>query len=216
MRVRVEFFVNSHLMRESFGGIMKDIKPIIANNLSALRKDKGLTQAELAVKLNYSDKAVSRWERGDTLPDISVLYELCSFYNITLDDLVSDSPIVREEEKVYDKNSLAYKIWATLLSVSIVWLAATLLFIYSNVSGDNEYFWMAFVWAVPVMCLVLKVAGRGVLNNVLKVINDSVFVWTLLASVYLQFLAYNIWMIFLLGVPVQVIIILWLRMKKYR
>ncbi len=195
---------------------MKDIKPIIAANLSGLRKEKGLTQAELAEKLNYSDKAVSRWERGDTLPDISVLYELCRFYNITLDDLVSEEPVIRENEKVYDKNSMAYKIWATLLSVSIVWLAATLLFIYSNVWGDNEYFWMAFVWAVPATCIVLKFTARGIFNNVLNVINDSIFVWSVLASIYLQVIAYNVWMIFLLGAPVQAIIILWIRMKKYR
>ncbi len=195
---------------------MKDIKPIIAVNLSNLRKEKGLTQAELAQKLNYSDKAVSRWERGDTLPDISVLYELCRFYNITLDDLVSDEPTRKKEEKVYDKNSMAYKIVTTLLSVSIVWLAATLIFIYSNVREDNQYFWMAFVWAVPVTCIVLKISARGIFNSILNVINDSLFVWSTLAAIYLQVLAYNVWMIFLLGVPVQAIIILWIRMKKYR
>ena len=195
---------------------MKDIKPIIAVNLSNLRKEKGLTQAELAQKLNYSDKAVSRWERGDTLPDISVLYELCRFYNITLDDLVSDEPTPKKEEKVYDKNSMAYKIVTTLLSVSIVWLAATLIFIYSNVREDNQYFWMAFVWAVPVTCIVLKISARGIFNSILNVINDSLFVWSTLAAIYLQVLAYNVWMIFLLGVPVQAIIILWIRMKKYR
>lgn len=195
---------------------MKDIKPIIAVNLSNLRKEKGLTQAELAEKLNYSDKAVSRWERGDTLPDISVLYELCRFYNITLDDLVNEDPVSKKEEKVYDKNSMAYKIWATLLSVSIVWLAATLIFIYSNVWGENQYFWMAFVWAVPVTCIVLKITARGIFNNVLNVINDSLFVWSTLAAIYLQVLAYNVWMVFLLGAPVQAIIILWIRMKKYR
>ena len=195
---------------------MKDIKPIIAVNLSNLRKEKGLTQAELAQKLNYSDKAVSRWERGDTLPDISVLYELCRFYNITLDDLVSDEPTPKKEEKVYDKNSMAYKIVTTLLSVSIVWLAATLIFIYSNVREDNQYFWMAFVWAVPVTCIVLKISARGILNSIMNVINDSLFVWSTLAAIYLQVLAYNVWMIFLLGVPVQAIIILWIRMKKYR
>lgn len=195
---------------------MKDIKPIIAVNLSNLRKEKGLTQAELAQKLNYSDKAVSRWERGDTLPDISVLYELCRFYNITLDDLVSDEPTPKKEEKVYDKNSMAYKIVTTLLSVSIVWLAATLIFIYSNVWEDNQYFWMAFVWAVPVTCIVLKISARGIFNSIMNVINDSLFVWSTLAAIYLQVLAYNVWMIFLLGVPVQAIIILWIRMKKYR
>jgi len=195
---------------------MKDIKPIIAANLCTLRKEKGLTQAELAEKLNYSDKAISRWERGDTLPDISVLYEICSYYGITLDMLVSDEPIVREEEKVYNKNSLAYKIWATLLSVSMVWLAATITFIYSNMKGEGYNFWMAFVWAVPLTCIVLKIAGRNILNSVLKIINDSVLIWSILASFYLQMLSYNLWMIFLLGVPVQTIIFLWLRMKKYR
>ena len=196
---------------------MKDIKPIIAANLSELRRKKGLTQAELAVKLNYSDKAVSRWERGDTLPDISVLYELCGFYNITLDDLVNEeAAVVGDAEKTYDKNSLAYRIWATLLSVTIVWLAATLVFIYSNVTGEQDYFWMAFVWAVPVSCLVLKITGRGIFNSVMKIVTDSCLIWSLLAGIYLQVLEYNAWMIFLLGVPVQAIIFLWLKMKKYR
>ena len=196
---------------------MKDIKPIIAANLSELRRKRGLTQAELAVKLNYSDKAVSRWERGDTLPDISVLYELCGFYNITLDDLVNEEAAAGgDAEKTYDKNSLAYRIWATLLSVAIVWLAATLVFIYSNVTGEEDYFWMAFVWAVPVSCLVLKITGRGIFNSVMKIVTDSCLIWSLLAGIYLQVLEYNAWMIFLLGVPVQAIIFLWLKMKKYR
>ena len=195
---------------------MKNVKEIIAKNLIDLRKSKKYTQQAVAEKLNYSDKAISRWERGDTLPDISVLYEICSYYGITLDMLVSDEPIVREEEKVYNKNSLAYKIWATLLSVSMVWLAATITFIYSNMKGEGYNFWMAFVWAVPLTCIVLKIAGRNILNSVLKIINDSVLIWSILASFYLQMLSYNLWMIFLLGVPVQTIIFLWLRMKKYR
>lgn len=212
----MKFFENSHILREEKRGIMKDIKPIIAANLVTLRKEKGLTQAELAEKLSYSDKAISRWERGDTLPDISVLYEICNYYNITLDMLVSDEPIIREEEKVYTKNSLAYKIWATMLSVTFVWLAATITFIYSNVKGEGYNFWMAFVWAVPLTCIVLKIAGRNIFNTVLKIITDSVLIWSILASFYLQLLPYNIWMIFLLGIPVQTIIFLWIRMKKYR
>ena len=212
----MKFFENSHILREEKRGIMKDIKPIIAANLVTLRKEKGLTQAELAEKLSYSDKAISRWERGDTLPDISVLYEICNYYNITLDMLVSDEPIIRDEEKVYTKNSLAYKIWATMLSVTFVWLAATITFIYSNVKGEGYNFWMAFVWAVPLTCIVLKIAGRNIFNTVLKIITDSVLIWSILASFYLQLLPYNIWMIFLLGIPVQTIIFLWIRMKKYR
>ena len=71
---------------------MKDIKPTIAKNLSFFRKQSGLTQAELAEKLNYSDKAVSRWEHGDTLPDINVLYQLCDFYGIDMTYIVLVMP----------------------------------------------------------------------------------------------------------------------------
>ena len=78
---------------------MKDIKPIVAANLATLRKENGLTQAELAEKLNYSDKAVSRWEHGDTLPDINVLMQLCEFYGITLNTLVNENAEFEKQKK---------------------------------------------------------------------------------------------------------------------
>ena len=52
---------------------MEDIRSIIANNLVILRRKKEMTQTELAEMLNNSDKAVSKWERGESVPDISVL-----------------------------------------------------------------------------------------------------------------------------------------------
>ncbi len=193
---------------------MKDIRPIVAANLSYFRKESGLTQLELAQKLNYSDKAISRWERGDTLPDINVLYELCNFYGITLDTLTMEDPEL--PEKVYGKDSTPYKVVAMLLSVAIVWICATITFVYSNLANNGEYYWMVFVWAVPIMCVVLRVAGRSILNSVLKAIIDSIFAWSFLACIYLELLSYNIWMIFLPGVPIQMVIILWMKMKKYK
>ena len=67
---------------------MTDIKQIIAKNISALRQDKELTQIELAEKLNYSDKAVSKWERGESLPDIGVLTQIADLFEVPLDYLV--------------------------------------------------------------------------------------------------------------------------------
>ena len=67
---------------------MADVKSIVASNLTMLRKHRGLTQAELAAHFNYSDKAVCRWEHGDTLPDINILVALCDFYDITMNDLI--------------------------------------------------------------------------------------------------------------------------------
>ena len=64
---------------------MNDLNFIIAKNLTELRKKNGLTQAELAEKLNYSDKAVSKWEKGESLPGIEVLYKLGELYGVSLD-----------------------------------------------------------------------------------------------------------------------------------
>ena len=69
---------------------MKEIREIVSENLTELRKEKKLTQLELAEKINYSDKAVSKWENGDTLPDIETLQKLCDFYGVTLDYLTHE------------------------------------------------------------------------------------------------------------------------------
>ena len=65
--------------------VMKDLRKIIGDNLTELRKRRGLTQLELAEKFNYTDRAVSKWENGDTLPDVEVLYQLCEYYGVTMD-----------------------------------------------------------------------------------------------------------------------------------
>ena len=67
-----------------------DIKTTVANNLIALRKSKGLTQADVANALNYSDKSVSKWEHADSLPDISILSALADMYGVTLDYLTHE------------------------------------------------------------------------------------------------------------------------------
>ena len=95
--------------------------------LARLAKQDGLTQAELAEKMNYSDKAVSRWEHGDTLPDVNVLCELCDFYGITLNDLISEECEAEEDNKS-KREIRSYRLWRCILSGAIVWLIATGIF----------------------------------------------------------------------------------------
>ena len=92
---------------------MNDLRSIIGNNLSSLRKNKKLTQLELAEKMGYSDKAVSKWEKGDTLPDIETLYQLCNFYQVTLDFLVDTKGLenknlykTKDDKPVFCANTL--------------------------------------------------------------------------------------------------------------
>lgn len=186
--------------------ISKEVKPIIAENLTMLRKQKGITQAELAARLDYSDKAVSRWEHGETLPDINVLCELCDFYGVTLDFLVQkgDGQIKKEKQS---KNLLINNIVVCLLAVATVWLVATMVFVYGNtMQGKN--FWVAFIWAIPVSCVAILRLGKEWLSRTAKMVICSVLLWTFITSVVLQFMQYGLWMFYIAGVPAQVIIIL--------
>ncbi len=187
--------------------ITKDVKPIIAENLTMLRKKKGITQAELAARLDYSDKAVSRWEHGETLPDINVLCELCDFYGVTLDFLVQkgDGQI---KEEVQSRKLLINNIIVCALAVSIVWLVATTIFIYGNTLKEVSNFWVAFIWAIPVSCVAVLCLGREWLPRTANMIILSLFLWTLITSIVLQFISQGLWLFYVAGVPAQVIIIL--------
>ncbi|MBQ8739289.1 MAG: helix-turn-helix transcriptional regulator [Clostridia bacterium] len=196
----------------------KDIKPIIAKNLSILRKQSGLTQAELAEKLNYSDKAVSRWEHGDTLPDINVLYQLCDFYGIDMNTLVSDDDEALEPSAQTPelKNSLGFRSCIFGLAVAVVWIVATIVFLYSGIIGQGEYYWMAFIWAIPASCGAVFITSYGMRLRVFKLVMGSVLIWALLTAVFLHFLlgGYLLWPIYLVGVPLQLICVMIFIMKK--
>ena len=81
----------------------EEIRKNIASNISNYRKLYGLTQSELAEKLNYSDKSVSKWERGESVPDVFTLKELANFFNITIEDFFSNKPVT-QKKKVRKKN----------------------------------------------------------------------------------------------------------------
>lgn len=196
---------------------MKDVKQTVAQNLTALRKERGLTQLELAEKFNYSDKAICRWEHADTLPDINVLYALCDFYGITMNDLV-DPDFSAKSTVDAEKNARAYRNWACAMLVSAVFLLATVLFI-SSIALSKSPYWLAFVWAVPASCVVIsKILRRG-MGRIGKFVFASLFSWSLITALYLQALVRfgaNIWYLFLVGLPLQVCIFLWNKLKRYR
>ena len=99
------------------------LKLQIGSNIASYRKRAGLTQAGLAEKLNYSDKAVSKWERGESFPDLYVLKQLADFYEVTI-DLLIDTP--KEPEKPKRELKLNVKRSAiSLCSIGLIWLVAT-------------------------------------------------------------------------------------------
>lgn len=196
---------------------MKDTKAVVAENLAALRKARGLTQAQLAEKFNYSDKAVCRWERGDTLPDINTLCALAEFYGVTMNDLVDRSFEVSVSDNK-EKNLFKYRLLISIMMVAVIWLFATVFFTTCMALLKHAY-WLIFIWAIPMSGLVLYRFWRRAMPTVLKIIVASITVWTLITAIFLHlFLLNNVnaWMLFLVGIPLEFIIIFWQQIKYYK
>lgn len=197
-----------------------DIKTTVANNLIALRKSKGLTQADVANALNYSDKSVSKWEHADSLPDISILSALADMYGVTLDYLTHEDAEERlsymnEKEKPERERQLTIEV----LTVTIVFLCATILFVYGYcfASIPTQDFWIAYLWAIPISALFLWNYNRKWHKNKLQsTILLSILLWSLLLCIYLQFGNYKLWLIFILGVPMEIIIVLSSNLTKFK
>ncbi len=190
---------------------MDDYRKIIANNISELRKENKLTQSELAEKLHYSDKAISRWERGDTMPSIEVLCELCDLFKVELTYLVSTDTDKKKSAKV-NNAVLGNRITIALLAISFVWLLATCIYVYSSIQFSNHP-WTIFLWAVPVTALVSDIFNIIWGKRIYSILTRSVLIWSLLTCFYIQFLSLNAWLVFILGVPMQVCVVLWCRLK---
>ena len=184
---------------------MENIKEVISNNILSLRKQKGLTQLELGEIIHYSDKAISRWEKGESLPDVETLQLLSETLGVPLSYLFEEHN--KDEALPVNTNKKINKIICTALSTLIVWLVAVVIFLYCRIYNHTT-FWQIFIWSVPASCIVLwyfnKIWGKK--SNNLYI--DSLFIWSLIVSLYCQFISYNLWLIFFLGLLIEVVLIL--------
>ncbi|MBQ9732856.1 MAG: helix-turn-helix transcriptional regulator [Clostridia bacterium] len=196
---------------------MEDIKNILAKNISSLRQMHNMTQAELGERLNYSDKAVSKWERGESVPDISVLVEIAELFGVTLDSLVKGGNMKvavnenKSEEVKYNRRAIAY------ISESVSFLVAIFAFIITTlIIGKTTFQWLYFVYALPVMFIVKLVFNSVWFNPRRNYLIISALMWSILAAVHITFLYFGIdvALVYLIGVAGQAVIVLWSFIKK--
>lgn len=189
-----------------------NIKQNIAKNIAALRTRDRLTQAELAEKLNYSDKAISKWERAESVPDITVLKQIADMFGVSVDWLINDN-----EDRVPHSSAQSAKNhrFISLLSVSCAWLVVTLVFaILWIVTQSLKDIWLVLLGGIPISAILLLIFNSiwGTNRRKLNRIYISVIVWSMLTIIYLSLLMLahlNVWMIFLTGIPAQAAIIIW-------
>jgi transcriptional regulator with XRE-family HTH domain len=197
---------------------MSDLKDIIAKNLVRLRQDANLTQLQLAEMLNYSDKAVSKWERGESIPDLRVLIQLAQIYHIKVDDIISEQP----ESVVKPKLNLGKKhILITLLAVGLVWFLATGVFaILYFISSVAQYAYLVFIIAPFVSAIVAMVFSAMWGTRLTNAICCSLILWTLAVVLHIFLKVFtpmeNLWLFYCVAVPFQILIILWFALRKVK
>ncbi|MBR3885187.1 MAG: helix-turn-helix transcriptional regulator [Clostridia bacterium] len=193
---------------------MKEIKEIISQNLISLRKERGLTQNELAEKLAYSDNMVSRWERGEITPSIETLQKISEFYNVSLSSLLEENSADNSaKEKSQEEKINNMKKFSIILSIlTTVWFAITISFVYAN-AVLHQNIWKIFVLGVPLSCIVLLLFNGTWNKYIYRFVVSTVLLWSLLTFLYLNFLEYNLYLIFIVGVPVQLSLVIWAFIK---
>lgn len=193
---------------------MENLKKILAKNLVKLRKEANMTQSELAEKLNYSDKAVSKWERGESTPDIEILFELSRMYNVTIDELLTSEELnIKIFSDDINSNFLKNKkrTIITIISSLLVWVIATLLFVLTMwFFPDFEKSWLIFIYAIPACTIVILVFNSIWGNTLLNSLIISILLWTSVLSIFLTLPSFTYsGLIFLVAIPMQIIIIFW-------
>ena len=194
---------------------MNDIKANVAKNISQLRQKKGMTQLELAEKLNYSDKAVSKWEHGDSLPDIAVLVELADLFDVTLDQLVRTEDISKVPLQRTDANLRHHII--TSVSTLLVFFICLLTFVLCCIISSGRLCpWIVFVYGIPVSCIVWLVFNSIWFDPRKNYVIISLLMWSVLACIQLslQLASIQAGLLYLLGIPGQLTIILWSMLKR--
>lgn len=196
-----------------------ETKDIIAANITGLRKKARLTQAELANRLGFTDKAVSKWERGLSLPDAPTLKELADLFEVDVDYLftfhVYDAFDEESEKKLRKKEILVKTVYiASLFLVSAI-LIAILLSAIADIYDETAKI-RAYLFILPGLAfLALLINILFGHNSRMNVILSSVLTWALADALY-YFLGHRLVLIFAIAAVIQIAIIIFPKLAPFR
>ena len=195
---------------------LEQMKGAIAKNLAAYRKKAGLTQQELAKKLNYSDKAVSKWERAEGVPDILVLKTLADLYGVTVNDFLTE----HDTHTVKTPSGRAKKLLITLLSSGLVWLIATVITVVwlmtdkvNPVAVPVAKYTFVSAWPVSMIVLLVFTCIWGKLWHKCGAV--SLLTWSLCVLIDVVLEVFNSALVYIVGAVFQLLIILWFLLRFF-
>ena len=196
---------------------IEERKKRFTENLAFIRKKRGYTQLELAEALHYSDKSISKWERGEGFPDIFTLKEMAEFLGVTVDTFFSEKPIVKK------KRSLKKEIVIPLLAIGIAWLVIALLFAIGEIFFKEQIknCWLLFIYGVPITGIIYIVFSAVYHSRLNILIAESITIWGIGLSIYLTTLTLTtdvqgLYLIFIVCIPIEILAILYFILKTDR
>lgn len=198
-----------------------DLKEIIAKNIIKYRKALEYTQAELAEKLNYSDKTLSKWERAESIPDVITLKQLADLFGVKVDDLLSSDSVPLENKKdnsskgVKNKTIVAFSILSQVIVWAIATVCFTLLTIF-EIDSNIIHPWIAFIYAMPVIFIIMFIFTLIWGNKYLQFLSLSAIIWTVAVALHLSFIkVFNyMFLIYIVAIPLQILAIVFFFLIK--
>lgn len=187
----------------------EELKKNFSTNLIRLRKTNNLTQLALAEKLNYSDKAISKWEVGSVIPDVETMSQIAEFFGITVNDL-----IYPEGKKRYRRIFRENHLNLTGLSIGLAWFVATIVFFILQEATDITRAWLTFIVTIPISFIILVVLSCLWFNKVVTMISVSALAWSSILTIFLILNNPSYWFLFIIGIVGQLLIIFWSQLKK--
>ena len=185
-----------------------NINKIIGENISKYRKQLDMTQVEFAEQLNYTDKAISKWERGESIPDVNVLMQICDIFGISMNELCYQSKSVKTE--IVGSSKKIKGAYISVLSVGLCWLVATIVFtmllVFAPTIGKK---WLTFIYAIPISGIILTVLNSKWGKRIWNCFFVSIIIWGVLVSICLTVNTASINWLYLIGVPLELLTIIW-------
>lgn len=158
----------------------------IGQFIAQCRREKELTQTQLAEKLNITDRAISKWERGKSMPDSSIMLELCGILGITVNELLSGEKVNMEnvdtfqkkadenliELKKKDENNLTKNMVVSII-FSATLLIGILVCAICDIAISGTFTWslipissIIFAWVISFHITIL--GKRGIIGSLLS------------------------------------------------
>lgn len=185
------------------------LKELFSRNLAELRRRSGMTQLELAEKLCYSDKSISKWERGEGLPDLPVAVKIAEVFGVSVNDLIGEK---MPRKFLISRN----RVLITLMSTVLVWLVAAIMYFVFKLIAPAWNSEMLFAYAVPISFLVMVVFTNIWWKKIWRFLSLTAFIWSFSICIVCSIPVAEVTLLYISTAVIQVLVILWYLMKRVK